>query len=274
MENNTPTMEVSSIDQIIGNSYDSSFTSTNLSDEPKATEPAPDVKPEVQQAEPTTISESGIDNNSQPEDSFTAIPYDELDDKLKPLHKSLQADYTRKRQLERQQVKDLEAKLKELESKLQSNPIKEAGEESDPDTYVSEEERIRNYIKLERESEWEKQASKEIEMIDGRLNENHPEYDKLFDDYARENLERSLNEYIEKEGTKIGFDYKAKLAELSDSWNSYIDKRIKTYISKQNEMIKKKAEEAKKSNPETKSAAVEKSGRMSIHDAIESAFSK
>lgn len=271
MENNTPTMEISGLDQAIGSSYDSSFTSTNLSDEPTATEPAQDV----QQAEPEVTSESGEDNKAEVEDSFTAIPYDELPDEIKPLHKSLQADYTRKRQLERQQLKDLEAKLKDLESRLQ-NPSQTTDNEviDDSEVYISEEERIRNYVRAEREAEWEKQAVTDVLNLDSRLNENHPDYDPYFDDYARENLERALSDYVEKEGTKLGFDYKARLQEISQSWDGYLDKKIKSYISRQNEIMKKNAQATKKTNPETKNVSVEKSGKMSIHDAIDAAFSK
>lgn len=276
MENNTPTMNVGALDQAIGSSYDSSFTTdNNLSDEPQAIEPVQD-EPAQQATEPETTSEQGLDNKSEVEDSYTTTPYDELPDELKPLHKSLQADYTRKRQLERQQIKDLEAKLKDLESRLQNpNQTTDNKVSNDyNDEFISEEDRIRNYIKAEREAEWEKQAVRDITNIDNRLDDNHPEYDKFYNVYAREQLENSLEDHITKEGQKIGFDYKNVIENTSKEWKEYLDNYAKAYIARQNEIMKKNVDNNRKLNPETKSATVERSGKMSIEDAVMSALSK
>lgn len=268
MENDTPNFAVSTLDSVIGDSFDSSEStlSNNLTEEPKVIETAP----QVQQAEPEE-TEVKVEKPDVVEERFTdRVNPDDLDEKELAVYKSLQSDYTKKRQLESQKVRDLEAKLKELES-AKSQPT---NDEVNNDPYVSDEERIRNLIRVERESEWEKQATKEVEILDGRLNENHPDYDPIFDDYARDKLETALNEYIGKEGTKIGFDYKSQLSEISEKWNGYLDKHTKSFINKQNDMINKKTEAIKKSSPETKQAPVNASGRMSISDAIDNAFSK
>lgn len=269
MENNTPTQNVSSLDQAIGSSYDSSLTTENLTEEVEELEPAQ----EVQQADSETTSDEGTNNNLSVEDNFTKVSYDELPDELKPLHKSLQADYTRKRQMERQQVKDLEAKLADLESKL-NNSDQTTDSEVMEDEYISEEERIRNYIKAEREAEWERQAQTDIVNLDNRLNDNHPDSDKFFNILARDILEERLVEHEAKEGTKLGFDYKSILNEVSNEWQQYIDSHIKNYIARQNEIMKKNVDQTKKLNPQTKSASVERSGRMSFMEAVNDAFSK
>jgi len=271
MENNTPTQNISNLDQEIGASFDSSLTTENsdVQEEPEIVQEEQQPETEIEQEEQDIM---GGNENSEAEDSFTPTSYDELPDELKPLHKSLQADYTRKRQLERQQVKDLETKLADLESKLEN--ADQTTDDLESDEYISEEDRIRNYIKAEREAEWEKQAQTEIVNLDNRLNDNHPDSDKFFDTFARDILEQRLVEHEQENGTKLGFDYKSVLNEVSDEWQSYIDGKIKSYIANQNKIMKKNAVQTKKSNPSTKSANVERSGNMSFDEAVASAFNK
>lgn len=199
------------------------------------------------------------------EESFTKVDPNSLPDELKSVYKSLQADYTRKRQEERKLIADMERKLEE-----------QIPQQDQPRTNLSPEEQMKEVAEqtflLKRTEEWIDNARSEIEQLDPRLDENHPDYDLKFDTYAREALEKAVTEYANRNDTLLGFNYKEELDKISDDWKQYVDKLNSAFIEKQNRLRKDKAENLSKQNPPKAATEAKPSGNMSFNEAIEAAF--
>jgi hypothetical protein len=236
----------------------------------------PQVDDKSEEVEEAPVEETPEDD----EESFSSFNPDELPEEMLAVYKSLQADYTRKRQADSQKVKDLEAKIEEL-SKQQSSEVKQAVEEGElPAGWedMSEAEKLRFVaraeVKAEQERNWEQQAQKDIESIEPRLNENHPDFDPMFDDYARSRLDRKLSDYVKDMETKVGFDYKVALKEIGENWADYVGKLNKSYIAKQKALAKEKEAELKKAAPKVSKAPAKANTTMDFNEAVEAAFSE
>lgn len=216
------------------------------------------------------------DNQKVAEDveNFSHVNPDELPEELKAVYKSLQADYTKKRQADSGKVKELEAQLAELQEQLTTGKVKQAV--ADTASELSAEEKLREIarqeMKAQRESEWEKSALQDIESMDSRLNSNHPDYDAQFDLFARSILDKKLEEFVEKNETKVGFDYKTVLVDAKKEWDDYLDKKNKSFIEKQKVLAKEKEATLKKQSPSTSKAESKPSERLSLDDAAQMAF--
>lgn len=226
-------------------------------------EETPEVSTEETPTEGDTPEQSEVE-------SFTKIKPDDLTDREKALYKELQADYTRKRQTESKRVKDLEAELAKLaKAAKEVKPTEATSEEPtelDPRTIARQEARA------VQEESWEKQALKDIESIEPRLNENHPDHDKVYDRYARDELDTRLGEYVAEMGTKVGFDYKATLKDISKDWNGYVADINKSYLERQKALAKEKEATLKKQSPKTSKAKGKDTASPTIDDAVGKAF--
>ena len=230
----------------------------------------PEVQPEgtpeeaVESTEETEEPEKTED--TEEEESFTKTRVEDLPDEVRGIYKSLQADYTRKRQTDSQRVKELEKQIEDLRTPREDKPQGE----------LRPEEQLREVVKQtlleEKESEWEGLAQSEIEQIEPRLNSNHPEFDDKFDTFARAQLDTDLESYVEKNGTKVGFDYKQSIGDIKKEWDDYVYKVNKNFIERQNKLAKDKQETLKKRNPPKTDLDSKPSGRLSLEDSIESAF--
>ena len=227
-------------------------------EQPKQT-PTPEQP--VQEGQPVVEAQKA----EMVEESFTKVDPNSLPDELKGVYKSLQADYTRKRQEERRLIADLEKKLEG-----------QTPQQDQPRTNLSPEEQMKEVAEQtfvqKRMEEWVSNARKEIEQLDPRLDENHPDYDLKFDTYARDALEKAITEYADKNSTLLGFDYKEELDKVSDDWKQYVDKLNNAFIEKQNKLRKDKAENLSRQNPPKAAVEAKPSGNMSFNDAIEAAF--
>jgi hypothetical protein len=224
-------------------------------------ETAQEVKPEPV---PSTVEAP----KEPEEESFTKINPNELSEELKSIYKSMQADYTRKRQAEKQTIKELEDKLASSGQKAEFPKSKDN---------LSAEELVKQiarqtYIE-EQETVWDQQATSDYPTLDERLNEDNPtEYDSLMDDFVRDRLTAALQTYVDKNGKKLGFDYKSEAKEAIKRWDEYVDDKVKSFVEKQNHTIKQKVDSSKKTTPNTVKAPTVPSGKMSIDDAIDAAF--
>lgn len=238
--------------------------------------------------EPAEEESTEDDSEEEELESFTGIDPNELSDELKPIYKSLQADYTRKRQADSERVKKLEAELAELRKTSEQSPDEARGKKYPDDIYegidpnLSPEERMREVArrvarqeqKIAREEAWEEEATKEIEVLEPRLNEHSPNFDPRMDVYVRTELDNRLAEYIQKEGSRVGFDYKGVLKELSNDWDTYVESLNKSYVQRQKKLAKEKEAKLKKANPKSSPASSKKNRKMDIDDAIMEAFSE
>ena len=99
---------------------------------------------------------------------------------------------------------------------------------------------MRQEARAEQEAAWERSARVDIESIEPRLNENHPEYDRVYDTFTRDMLDKRLTNHVEKFGTQTTFDYKAALSEVNKEWDAYVGIINKSYIAKQKVLAKEK----------------------------------
>lgn len=281
MENDTP--EVVSqetgagLDSALDKAFDSSQTEeSNEESVVEISAPESKEKPQVEQKEDIE------------EDVFTHYRPDEIPDELKPLYKSMQRDYTSKRQADSQKVKELESKLSEVEqTREQMQTINgliakaKAGDEMafrqlmelQTERPETEEDRVRRIIKEERESGFYEQAKRDYSTLDDRVDENSPSYDPRLDKWLKANLADSLDTYYENEGTNVGFDYKAEASRLTKEWDEYISSLNKAYVKRQSEIVKKKSDELSKGTPHTSSAEARPNKKMGLDDALEAAAS-
>lgn len=263
-------MDNPSLDQALNTAWDN--TQDDSSDVVEETQSQVVAKDEVTTPEVGSEETPQSNGDSEPEDKFSSLNPEELPDEVKPIYKSLQADYTRKRQADSAKVKELEARLDQLLN------AQEPGEEEDLSNLTPEQ--IKEIAKQEVLNEtvkvWEATAKQELDEIDPRLNENHPEYEKTawFDQLIRARLDQELEMYKEENGTPVGFDYKGVAKKLISSLDEYVEEKSKTYLQKQSQLAKSKAEKLQKANPTVTNPETKRSGRMSIDDAIEMAFER
>jgi hypothetical protein len=244
-------MDIPDIESLANEIYDGE------SEAPQEPVEALEVQEEVEQPQVQEVE------TTEPEESFTKVDPNALSDELKVIYKQLQADYTKKRQVEAEKVRKLEKKIEEM-GKPQ--------EPQDPQE-LSLEDRTRQVVREENDSLWEKQAQADYPALDPRLNENDPlVYDEILDAALRLELTTKLDEYVEEHDTKVGFDYKNVSKEFVEKWDKYIESLNKAYIKKQTQIAKENADKLKKQAPVVRSSEGVKTGKMKIDDAINAAL--
>lgn len=267
MENDTPTIE---------EAFEAGFGEEESTPEVKSSEPEvqpeESVETESTEKEATEVEEKEESKETtkpeetKEEENFTKTRVEDLPDEIRDIYKSLQADYTRKRQSDSSKVKELEEQIEVLKSPKDQKPQKE----------LSPEEQLKGVVKQtlleEKESEWENLAKTEIEQIEPKLNENHPDFDSKFDIFARAQLDDRLEEYASKNNTKVGFDYKESIEGIKKDWDDYVYKINKSFVARQNKIAKEKQETLKKQNPPKSSSDSKPSGNLSLADSIDRAF--
>lgn len=202
------------------------------------------------------------------EDKFTNVDPETLPEELKAIYKSLQADYTKKRQSD-------SAKVKEIEERLKAQEATE-GEEQDLSNLTPEEiKEIARQEVIDKQSElWRVEAVGKLEQIDPRLNENHPEYEKTawLDEMVRSRLDQELALYEQENGSPVGFDTEDRAKKLISQIDGYVEEKSKAYLQKQSLLAQEKSKKLQKASPEVTNPTTKRSGSMSLDDAIDSAF--
>lgn len=254
-------MDNPNLDNVIGSILDdgaSTSVAQPVADQPKQQDPVQDK-----------VQDNQVKSEPQ-QDSFTKLDPNSLPDEVKPFYKSLVSDYTKKRQAESQVIKDLRAELEALKTS-QPNPVSES-QSGEVDPIEQFKEVATKVFTEQQEAIWDKTAQTEYPNLDDRLNENSPMYDEYMDTFTREKLTNALDEYIEANGTKIGFDYKSQVREIAAKWDEYLINSNKAYIQRQNEIVKQNSDKAKRLTPTTNNAPTKPTGNLGIEDAILSAF--
>lgn len=224
-------------------------------------------------SEPAKVQEVAEQPKEQEDQVFTKLNPNELPEEVKPYYKSLLKDYTQKRQAESARVKELEKQMEQYKSQLSKGTF----EPSEQTPQESPEEYYRRIAKetfiQEQESMWDTQAMNEYPKLDSRLDESNPiEFDEMLDTALRSYLTDKLEEHVNSNGTKLQFDYKSTAKEFINKWDSYVENLIKSHTAKQNKLIKEKEIQTKKVSPSTTSTPTVKTGKVSLEDAISTAF--
>lgn len=237
----------------------------------------PTVETEQSTEAPTTETETK-------EETFTNIDPKTLAPELQETYRNLQRGYTQARQKETAELKELRAKIAELEERSNYEPTQDQNQKDlsqlTPEEFVEhirqEAARQANEAVLnDRKELFRKEAVNVYNSIDPRLNIDDPvEYDELMDNYVGSRLDKALEEHLTEGGDEFSFDYKAKAQELIKSWDDYLDRQNKRFIAKQNEIAKNNASKTAPRNPNRSVGSTRPSGTMSIREAIEAALAK
>lgn len=278
MDNDTPFDLDSAFDSAldeIGDLPDEDDTTPDPSEEESGSDTVLEQKNTDDEEDLSDIPDEDIEEpaDAKPkEDAFTKVNPDELPDELKSVYKSLQADYTRKRQEDRDAANQLKKEVDDLRELLNSrqDPRQPRPDETPEDAYR----RIaRETFIAEQEQMFDKTAQTEYPNINRRLDEDSGHYDPMLDTWLRSQLTDELQTHIDKTGSKIGFDYKSIANDKIKAWDEYMLNSKKAYLQRQRELAKKQVQEHKKkqapSSPKVKTSDV---APRDIGGAIEAAF--
>ncbi len=246
---------------------------------------------EVEAVESTPESKEAPEQ-AQKEESYTRIDPKTLPPELQAMHKSLLSDYTKKTQSIAQQRKEFEAKQAEYEQLRQSQTqVKQPEQTFQTPQGVSNEMTVEEYtaymmsqveeklnahqqkILQEQEQKYLDNAVAEFEATDERLNINSPAYDSYMRTIVGEALDKELHQYQEEHGTAIGFAYQERTQDLVEQYEQYTQEKAKE-VATQN--TKKAFSGVKRTAPmglKGTQAPTKPNGKMSLDDAIDSAFS-
>jgi len=238
----------------------------------------PQEAPEAQPETPQTSQEA--------EDSYTRIDPKSLPPELQAMHKSLLRDYTKKTQALAQQRKDMEA----MRSQPQVEPV--APQESKLPDAPSENMSVEEYTAFmlakveekltaqqqkvldEQNQQYLDKAVTEFEATDERLNPESPGYDEYMRNAVGLKLDEALDAYTKENGSPIGFDYQGKTSELIEQYEKHMESRAKTIAETKTKQAFQGVKRTAPTSVSSSQAPSKPAGRMSLDEAIDSAFSE
>jgi hypothetical protein len=224
------------------------------------------------------------------EETFTPFNPNNLTPELLDVYKKWQHDYTQTRQRERAELQDYKDKLAQYEQArngTQSEKVEDfnnakAAGEINPDMSFQEYSRMlidqakqefKNEIKTDQENEYIGNQEKEFLTLDPRFSEG-PSLDKILLNHVASELVNLRDSYEAENGTIIGFDFISKAKDLIAEYDSRIEQTNKSFIQKQNELVKGKTNLSNLKNPNAKNISGTSNGNMSFGDAFDEAYSK
>lgn len=231
---------------------------------------------------PVTAEETKEDNPEtlkEEVEEFTAVKFDDLPEQLKGTYKSLQADYTRKRQKETSEIKELRAEVERLRQYGVETKNPTLRQPLPPSPINPIEQMIDRKIEAQKiEEAYQKEvayvegAQKEFVALDERLNSELPSYDPYMAHAIEHSLATLRGEYEQKNGTVIGFDFIGQAKQLIEGWGKYLENINKGFVARQNEIARSSAQKSQVQNPKKTPADAKKSGSMTIEEAMEAAL--
>lgn len=255
-------MDNPSLDQALDNAWGNTQDSDVV--DPKVSQPEVDkvAEPEIVSGAPKAEVET-----PEAEDKFTNVDPETLPDEVKAIYKSLQADYTKKRQIESAKLKEYESRLKALEAPAEEQDLSNLSPEQIKEI-------ARQEVISQQAEAWRTEAVSKLESIDPRLNENHPDYQKTewFDTAIRATLDQELAKYEQENGSPVGFDVEGRTKQLISKLDGYVEEKSKAYLQKQSLLAKEKSEKLQKASPDVTNPTTKRAGNMSLEESIEAAF--
>ena len=211
---------------------------------------------------------------------------------MQAVYKSLQADYTRKRQSESARVRELESKLAEKGAATTAQTPATPNEPGNQDflgklglteeklakmslpeytAYVLE--AAKQGVQIETEAKavetFESQAVSDFVTTDPRLN---PEITSAFEprmaSWVASEMDKAYAKHIEETGSPLGFDYRTPAAEFVRQWDEWMENQVKNKVAKTTELAKTNAQKHLKSAPPTTTAKSTTGKSASLDDAI------
>lgn len=215
-----------------------------------------------------------------------------LPPELKPVYDNLMKGFTKGRQKDSEARKQAEKERDELKRQLmESNKQSDGFSELSPDQLrmLTPNEQAQYYqaltdwkaqkaVEAAKIEDFRNQALNDYESADDRLrrptddkpNEN---YDRFMDSAIGAALDEALAQYVELNGSELGFNYKEKQAELIAEYDGYVRGQNERFIQSQNQKLKESSSRASKMSPTT-SKATATPNKPSLNEALQMALEK
>lgn len=247
--------------------------SSTLSSSPKESkEPTDQDEPEAEEEEASEKKEAKPEADEESQDE--KAPLDEFDpeklpDELKPLYKNLMKGFTQGRQKDREEVNKLKKELDELR---QMKPEEAVAKNLTPEEYV--EELVTQKVSQKELESFRNQALTDYNQLDPRLNKDGDKHDRHMDAFVGAGLDALMAEYVQENGSELGFDYKTHGKQLVAEWDSYLNNYLDAKLEKQKELAKRAEKEHQKANPKSSSGKSKPTGPISLEKAAQMAFQR
>lgn len=242
--------------------------------------------PVVETKEAVEATPETLETKSETE--LERIDPEKLPPELKSVYKDLMKGFTQGRQKDSERAKAAEERVAKMEAELaelrQGNPSPQAPQtpqfKNAEEYYAYQAEiKVKEALQGEKVNTYREQALNDYEAADERLRrpsegKENPAYDEFMDVSVSGKLDELLAEHVAKTGSELGFDHKGETQRLIKVWEDALQGRIKSYVEKQNQLIKGKTGESRVLNPKTSSAKAEPAKKMSLSEAMEAAHEK
>lgn len=249
-----------------------------------AVDPQPEQSEKIEDAQPENTQTSEPETA---EESYTRIDPKTLPPELQAMHKSLLRDYTKKTQALAKQRKELEAMRSQPQVEAQA-PQSQSQLPDAPHEGMSVEEytafmlaKVEEKLTAQQQKILDEQNQKyldkavtEFESTDERLNPESPAYDEYMRNAVGLKLDEALSAYTEENGSPIGFDYQGKTAELIEQYEKHLESRAKAIAEAKTKQAFQGVKRTAPTSAQSSQAPSKPAGKMSLDEAIDSAFSE
>jgi len=243
----------------------------------------------VPEQEAVETPAEAVSTEEPQEESYTRIDPKSLSPELQAMHKSLLRDYTKKTQALAKQRKEYEEGFSQPQQQEQPQPIQAEQSAQVPHDGMSVDEYTAFMLSKveERLTEQEQRmlddqnqkyldkAVQEFESIDERLNPESPA--GVYDEYMRNavggKLDEALNAFTQENGSPIGFDYQAQTEELVEQYEKHMEERANAIATQRTQRAFKSAKRTASTSVTSSQAPSKPVERMSLDEAIDTAFS-
>lgn len=240
-------------------------------------------------ASPEEVTQPEISQTSTEEaveESYTRIDPKSLPPELQGMHKSLLRDYTKKTQALAQQRKEIEA-MRSQPQTVDPKP-QESIQPDMPYENMSVEEytafmlaKVEEKLSAQQQKVLDEQNQKyldkavtEFEATDERLNPESPAYDEYMRNAVGSKLDEALSAYTEENGSPIGFDYQGQAQDLIEQYEKHMESRAKTIAEAKTKQAFQGVRRTAATSVPSSQAPSKPAGKMSLDEAIDSAFSE
>ena len=256
--------------------------STLKEGEPKVEAPAVEEKPEESEEEvkEKPSEDKPKESEDKEEDTLEHVDPDEIPEELKPMYKNLMKGFTKGRQKDRAEVAELKKQLKSLQKEPTDKPkSNEPPKFANPQDYYKwvakqEAEQVIQKENEKRRETYRSQATKDYASLDKRLDQDSEKHDPVVDAVIGTQLDGLLAQHVNSGKYEWEFDHKAQAKKLLKEWDQYLEGYAQKYISRQNELTKKKGADFKKKTVTKPKPAESKPSKMSIRQAMKTAMDK
>lgn len=215
-------------------------------------------------------------------------------EQLEEIYQNWQKAYTTKRQTETQQLKELQAKIAELEGRTQqvqtveqkaetAREQVELGQMTVPEytEYIQSlviekareaaQQEYKTMIAEEREQQLASKALEQFQGADPRLDKNSPEHNEKFAIEVQRELADELDKHLEKTGSYDGFDAATLTKQIVDRRDAELDEIIKKRTIQSTQAAKMRDAKARKSEVRGSAADGQSIGGNSIRNILSEA---